>query len=152
MDKKFDLLSSKKDYISAPVARDHEMAHVLSRLTDILSVSETDVIFGTVSKDSDPIIDAIQRLLEDSAPILVRRVLIPGDERTAEIFDIRDMLKDKSYLQSCLDFRMDNMVPESGMSVKEIVDRLGTMTDVPKNLDQMEEELVDESSDEEDDN
>jgi hypothetical protein len=115
----------EKGTVSAPVLGTLEAAKVLSTLVDILGSASTSVVLGVKSENSDPICEGLRRILNRNAPLLVQREIIPGDPRTTETFDVRDMVMDNGYAGACLDFRMDSTVPESGMNCDEIIERLG---------------------------
>jgi len=83
------------------------------------------MVLGRQSKHSDVIVEALSRLIERSAPILVRRTVMPRDERTTEIFDPRDMLFDVNYLQGCKEFRQDIALPIGEMNYDEVVTKIG---------------------------
>ena len=114
-----------QDTASAPVLGTLEAAKVLSTLADILAMSPISVLFGEKSIYSDPICEALRRVIERKAPLMICRELIPGNPESTETFDVRKMIMDWSYACACLDFRRDSSIPESGMNYKEILERLG---------------------------
>jgi len=114
-----------QDTVSAPVLGMPETAKALSVLTDILGAAPASVVLGVKSEDSDPICEALRRILSRQAPLLIQREIVPGDPRTVEVFDIRDMVFDRNYAGACWDFRKDASIPESGEDYNSILDRLG---------------------------
>jgi len=110
---------------SPPVMGVFEVAMVLSTLVDLLSASQSSVVLGSGSENPDPICEGLRRLLKNNTPIFVRRELIPGDPRTVEVFDVRDMIYGRAYVDAILNFRVDNSIPEAGMTCAETISKLG---------------------------
>lgn len=110
---------------SPPVLGTLEAAKALSVLVDLLGASSSSVVLGMKSENSDPICEGLSRIINRQAPLLIQREIIPGNPETTESFDIREMVMDSSYARACLDFRLDTMVPESGMRYEDIISRLG---------------------------
>lgn len=145
-----------KSTASPPVLGKLEAAKVLSVLADILASSSSSVVLGARSKDSDPICEALRRLIYSEAPLLVQREIIPGNPLTTEVFDVRDMITDIAYMQACLEFRTDTSVPESGMTSEEIIERMGQYKKPMSvtgtfSFDAQDEEEDDDADDDDDD-
>lgn len=120
---------------SAPVMGILEMARSTASITDVIASSSSANVLGEPSVYSDPICEGLRRMIEGKAPLFVRRELIPGNSESVEVFDIRDMLFNRSWLEAHLAFRLDIAVPESGIDSSAIVDQLGRWVQDPLRLD-----------------
>lgn len=115
---------------SSPVLGVLEVARLLSTLTDIITGSSTSVMLGEKTKDQDPICEALRRIIDRSAPLYVRRELVPGDPDSIEVIDVRNMIFDMNYARAVYDFRRDTAVPEYGVSHSDVIENLHKWPDM----------------------
>jgi len=117
--------------ISVPVLGLTELAKAAFILTNVIAASPSDIVFGEKREyPNDPILEAYRLILNRKVCMRIERMVVPGEPRSIESFDIRDMVFDMDYLGCIMEFREDNTVLPRGTNVRNLIKEIEDLKEI----------------------